>query len=59
MVAVGTLGSAFWIPSVNSWMQAPVGYSVAANGQFVPEDWWAIVFSPSFPYRLAHTVLTA
>ncbi|WP_062233580.1 cytochrome ubiquinol oxidase subunit I [Aureimonas sp. N4] len=59
MVAVGTLGSAFWILSVNSWMQTPVGYSVAANGQFVPEDWWAIVFNPSFPYRLGHTVLAA
>ncbi|MBB3952005.1 cytochrome ubiquinol oxidase subunit I [Aureimonas jatrophae] len=59
MVAIGTLGSAFWILSVNSWMHTPAGYGVAANGQFVPEDWWAIVFNPSFPYRLAHTVLAA
>ncbi len=59
MVAIGTLGSAFWILSVNSWMHTPAGYSVAANGQFVPEDWWAIVFNPSFPYRLVHTVLAA
>ncbi|MBB3996802.1 cytochrome ubiquinol oxidase subunit I [Aureimonas pseudogalii] len=59
MVAVGTLGSAFWILSVNSWMQTPAGYAVAANGQFIPEDWWAIVFNPSFPYRLAHMVLAA
>ncbi len=59
MVAVGTLGSAFWILSVNSWMQTPVGYAIAENGQFVPEDWWAIVFNPSFPYRLVHMVLAA
>ena len=59
MVAVGTLGSAFWILSVNSWMQTPAGYAINADGQFVPEDWWAIVFNPSFPYRLVHMVLAA
>lgn len=59
MVAVGTLASATWILSVNSWMQTPAGYGINAAGQFVPEDWWAIVFNPSFPYRLAHMVLAA
>ncbi|WP_185984915.1 cytochrome ubiquinol oxidase subunit I [Aureimonas mangrovi] len=59
MVALGTFGSAFWILSVNSWMQTPAGYVIGANGQFMPEDWWAIVFNPSFPYRLVHMVLAA
>ncbi|MCB8838724.1 cytochrome ubiquinol oxidase subunit I [Aurantimonas sp. VKM B-3413] len=59
VVALGTLFSAFWILSVNSWMQTPQGYGVNAAGQFVPEDWWAIVFNPSFPYRLVHMVLAA
>lgn len=59
MVAFGTVLSATWILSVNSWMHTPAGYSIAENGQFVPEDWWAIVFNPSFPYRLAHMVLAA
>jgi cytochrome bd ubiquinol oxidase subunit I len=59
MVALGTLMSAFWILSVNSWMQTPAGYSINAKGQFVPEDWWAIVFNPSFPFRLVHMVLAA
>ena len=59
MVAIGTLMSATWILAVNSWMQTPQGYSIAANGQFVPEDWLAIIFSPSFPYRLVHMVLAA
>lgn len=59
-VAVGTFISAFWILSVNSWMQTPQGFQIAANGQFVPgPSWWAIVFNPSFPYRLVHTVLAA
>ncbi|MEO8409802.1 MAG: cytochrome ubiquinol oxidase subunit I, partial [Propionivibrio sp.] len=59
IVALGTVMSAFWILSVNSWMQTPQGYSINDVGQFVPEDWWAIVFNPSFPYRLAHMVLAA
>ncbi len=59
MVALGTLMSATWILAVNSWMQTPAGYGVNDAGQFVPEDWWAIVFNPSFPYRLVHMVLAA
>ncbi len=59
MVAAGTLMSAFWILSVNSWMQTPAGYAMNDKGQFVPADWWAVVFNPSFPYRLAHMVLAA
>ncbi|GLQ35179.1 cytochrome ubiquinol oxidase subunit I [Amylibacter marinus] len=59
MVAFGTLMSATWILSVNSWMQTPAGYFIADNGQFHPEDWWQIVFNPSFPYRLVHMVLAA
>jgi cytochrome d ubiquinol oxidase subunit I len=59
MVAIGTLMSAFWILSANSWMQTPQGHAVNAVGQFVPEDWWAIVFNPSFPYRLVHMVMAA
>ena len=59
MVAIGTLGSAFWILSVNSWMQTPAGYVINDVGQFVPESWLEIVFNPSFPYRLVHMVLAA
>ena len=59
MVAVGTAISATWILSVNSWMHTPQGYSINEVGQFVPEDWWAIIFNPSFPYRLAHTLTAA
>ena len=59
MVATGTLISATWILSVNSWMQTPGGWAMNAQGQFVPADWWAIVFNASFPYRLVHTVIAA
>ncbi|CAN7457142.1 cytochrome ubiquinol oxidase subunit I [Rhizobium sp. LjRoot254] len=59
MVALGTLISATWILSVNSWMQTPQGHGMNAEGQFIPLDWWAIIFNPSFPYRLVHMVLAA
>ncbi len=58
-VAAGTLLSAFWILSANSWMQTPTGHALNDAGQFVPADWWEIIFNPSFPYRLVHTVLGA
>ncbi|WP_288904779.1 cytochrome ubiquinol oxidase subunit I [uncultured Sneathiella sp.] len=59
MVAAGTLFSAFWILSVNSWMQTPTGHIINAAGQFVPDDWFNVIFNPSFPYRLVHMVLAA
>jgi len=55
MVAFGTLLSSFWILATNSWMQTPQGYKVV-DGRFLPADWTAIIFNPSFPYRLAHNV---
>jgi cytochrome d ubiquinol oxidase subunit I len=59
-VALGTFISAFWILAVNSWMQTPVGYEIGANGQYLPgPSWLAIIFNPSFPYRLVHTVIAA
>ncbi|NBC23331.1 MAG: cytochrome ubiquinol oxidase subunit I [Gammaproteobacteria bacterium] len=58
MVALGTLISAFWILSANSWMNTPAGFSVE-NGIFYPEDWFQIIFNPSFPYRLVHMTLAA
>jgi cytochrome d ubiquinol oxidase subunit I len=58
-VAFGTLLSAFWILSANSWMQTPTGHAINEVGQFVPDDWLAIIFNPSFPYRLVHMVIAA
>jgi cytochrome d ubiquinol oxidase subunit I len=55
LVAVGTLSSSFWILATNSWMQTPAGHQII-DGRFFPKDWLEIIFSPSFPYRLAHTV---
>lgn len=58
MVALGTLISTFWIIAAISWMHTPQGHMLA-GGVFSPEDWWRIVFNPSFPWRLTHMVLAA
>ncbi len=58
LVAVGTTLSAFWILALNSWMHTPAGFEMI-DGQAHATDWFAIVFSPSFPYRLAHTLLAS
>lgn len=56
MVATGTLISTFWIIATNSWMQTPAGYKIV-DGRFFPTDWYAVIFTASFPYRLGHTVI--
>ncbi|EKE77128.1 cytochrome ubiquinol oxidase subunit I [Gallaecimonas xiamenensis] len=56
VVAIGTVISAFWILAANSWMQTPAGYEFV-NGQYIPADWFKVIFNPSFPYRLAHMLL--
>jgi cytochrome d ubiquinol oxidase subunit I len=58
VVALGTTLSAFWIMVNNSWMQVPVGYALA-NGQFVPNDWSAILLSPVVWVRFPHMLLAS
>ncbi|KIG04615.1 cytochrome ubiquinol oxidase subunit I [Caballeronia concitans] len=55
-VAIGTLISSFWILAVNSWMQTPQGYRILPDGRFDVVSFFDVIFSPSFPFRLAHTV---
>ena len=58
MVAFGTTLSAFWILALNSWMHTPAGFEMV-NGQAHVTDWWAVIFNPSFPYRLSHMMLAS
>lgn len=58
MVALGTLISAYWILSANSWMQHPVGYNII-NSKYVATDWLAIIFSKYNLPRYLHMVLAA
>jgi cytochrome d ubiquinol oxidase subunit I len=58
IVAAGTTLSAFWILALNSWMQTPTGH-VEVDGQLIAGSWWAVIFNPSFPYRLTHMLLAS
>jgi cytochrome d ubiquinol oxidase subunit I len=58
LVAFGTTLSAFWIIVLNSWMQTPQGFEMI-DGKAYATDWFAIVFNPSMPYRLAHMLTAA
>jgi cytochrome d ubiquinol oxidase subunit I len=59
LVAFGTTLSAFWILSLNSWMQTPAGHRIDPDGNYHVVSWLAVVFNPSFPYRLAHMLLAS
>ena len=58
LVALGTTFSAFWILSLNSWMQTPAGYRIE-DGIFYADNWLEVIFNPSFPYRMAHMLLAS
>jgi len=58
MVAIGTTMSAFWIISLNSWMQTPTGHSMQ-DGIIQIESWSEIIFNPSMPYRLSHMLVAS
>ena len=59
VVASGTLVSTFWILAANSWMQTPQGFFTGADGLYYPTSWLAIIFNPSFPFRIIHMVTAA
>lgn len=59
VVAFGTVLSAFWILSVNSWMQTPAGFTVLESGIFEPTNWFEVIFNSSFPYRFVHMLMSA
>jgi cytochrome d ubiquinol oxidase subunit I len=58
LVAAGTTLSAFWILALNSWMQTPQGFEMI-DGQAHATSWLAVIFNPSFPYRLTHMLIAS
>lgn len=59
IVAIGTLVSAFWILSANSWMHTPAGFEIGQDNIFYPKNWLEIIFNPSFPFRFLHMITAA
>lgn len=58
MVTIGTLISAFWILSANSWMQHPVGAHLV-HGKMIVDNWFITIFNPMFIPRLAHMLIAS
>jgi len=58
LVAIGTTASAFWILALSSWMHTPAGFEMI-DGRAHVTSWLAVVFTPSMPYRFAHTLLAS
>ena len=58
LVAIGTTLSAFWILALNSWMHTPQGFEWI-DGVVHATSWREIIFTPSMPYRLFHTLLSS
>ncbi|MDD2947775.1 MAG: cytochrome ubiquinol oxidase subunit I [Rugosibacter sp.] len=58
LVAAGTTASAFWILALNSWMHTPAGFEMI-DGKAHVTNWLAVIFNPSFPYRITHMLLAS
>jgi cytochrome bd ubiquinol oxidase subunit I len=58
MVATGTLMSASWILSANSWMQTPAGVAIK-DGQLTVLNWREVIVNPSWLIRLPHMITAA
>jgi cytochrome d ubiquinol oxidase subunit I len=57
-VALGTMLSASWIMSANSWMQTPAGVAWD-NGKLVVTSWLDVIVNPSWLHRLPHMLTAA
>ncbi len=58
LVSFGTTLSAFWILSLDSWMQTPAGFEMI-DGVAHVTSWLEVIFNPSMPYRLMHMLLAS
>lgn len=56
MVWLGTWASGGFIIASNAWMQHPVGYTMAANGQLHISNYWAVLFNPWILAQYMHTM---
>lgn len=59
LVSIGTILSAFWILSANSFMQNPVGYEMAADGRAQMTSIGEILTNPHLWQQFPHVLMTA
>lgn len=58
LVSIGTVLSAFWILTANSFMHAPVGYEFK-NGRAEMSDFFALITNPQLWLQFPHTLFAA
>ncbi|MGG4146850.1 cytochrome ubiquinol oxidase subunit I [Paenibacillus algorifonticola] len=58
LVSIGTMLSAFWILTANSFMQRPVGFALN-NGRAEMVDFWALVTNEQVLWEFPHTLFAA
>ncbi len=58
LVSLGSIFSAFWILTANSWMQTPTGFRIA-EGKFWVEDFTLAILNPSMPARVSHMLMAS
>lgn len=58
MIVFGTITSALWILTANSFMQHPVGYTIR-NGRAEMADFGALISNPQLIFELSHVLMGA
>lgn len=59
MMFIGSWLSGYFIIATDAWMQHPVGYLRAANGEFGLASFWGLLFNPWALWQYAHNMLGA
>ena len=59
LVWLGSWLSGFFIVATNAWMQHPVGYTAASNGQIQLGSFWELILNPWGLWEYAHTMMGA
>jgi cytochrome d ubiquinol oxidase subunit I len=58
-IAICGIGGAFSVVAVNSWMNQPQGFDLAADGTATNVDPLKVIFNPATPYEVPHMILAA
>jgi cytochrome d ubiquinol oxidase subunit I len=56
MIFVGSWSSAYFILTVNSWMQSPVAYERLPDGNLGLESYWGLLFNPWMLHQYPHVM---
>ena len=58
-VFLGSWLSGYFIIATDAWMQHPVGYTLAPNGQFQLQSFWDLILNPWALWQYAHNMIAS